>query len=83
MKEPCRFRSFKTSLEVIHLAAKVYVRFPLSLRNMKNLPDASGIKISHRIGRFWWNRFGPSFAAEIRNRQVSGNWLTVCPLKNR
>ena len=22
--------------------------------------------------RFWWNRFGPMFAAEIRKRRVSG-----------
>jgi transposase-like protein len=29
-----------------------------------------GIDISHETVRFWWNRFGPIFAAEIRKRQV-------------
>ena len=29
-----------------------------------------GIDISHETVRFWWNRFGPFFAAEIRRRRV-------------
>jgi putative transposase len=29
-----------------------------------------GIDISQEIVRFWWNRFGPIFAAEIRKRQI-------------
>jgi putative transposase len=28
-----------------------------------------GIDISHETARFWWNRFGPIFAAEIRKRR--------------
>ena len=30
-----------------------------------------GIDISHETVRFWWNRFGPMFAAEIRKRRVA------------
>jgi putative transposase len=30
-----------------------------------------GIDISHESVRFWWNRFGPMFAAEIRKRRVA------------
>jgi putative transposase len=30
-----------------------------------------GIDISHETVRFWWNRFGPMFAAEIRVRRVA------------
>ena len=29
-----------------------------------------GIDVSHETVRFWWNRFGPMFAAEIRQRRV-------------
>lgn len=29
-----------------------------------------GIKISHETVRFWWNRFGPMFAAEIRTKRI-------------
>lgn len=43
----------------------LYVRFPLSLRNVEDLLHERGIEISHETVRFWWNRFGPMFAAEI------------------
>lgn len=48
----------------------LYVRFPLSLRNVEDLLHERGIEISHETVRFWWNRFGPMFAAEIRRRRV-------------
>ena len=49
----------------------MYVRFPLSLRNVEDLLAERGIDISHETVRFWWNRFGPMFAAEIRKRRVA------------
>ena len=66
------FRYFKTSPEIIRLAVMMYIRFPLSLRNVEDLLHERGIEISHETVRFWWNRFGPLFAAEIRKRRVSG-----------
>ena len=73
------FRYFKTSPEIIRLAVMLYVRFPLSLRNVEDLLHERGIEISHETVRFWWNRFGPMFAAEIRRKRVSrmraySNW---------
>ena len=57
----------------------LYVRFPLSLRNVEDLLHERGIEISHETVRFWWNRFGPIFAAEIRKKRVQqlraySNW---------
>ena len=49
----------------------MYVRFPLSLRNVEDLLHERGIDISHETGRYWWNRFGPMYAAEIRRMRVS------------
>jgi putative transposase len=49
----------------------LYVRFPLSLRNVEDLLHERGIEISHETVRFWWNRFGPLFAEEIRKNRVS------------
>lgn len=49
----------------------MYVRFPLSLRNVENLLLERGIDICHETVRFWWNRFGPMFAGDIRRRRVS------------
>ena len=48
----------------------MYIRFPLSLRNVEDLLHERGIEISHEAVRYWWNRFGPTFAAEIRRRRV-------------
>ncbi|MDB4212343.1 IS6 family transposase, partial [Ascidiaceihabitans sp.] len=79
MRKHSPFRYFKTSPEIIRLAVMLYVRFPLSLRNVEDLLHERGIEISHETVRFWWNRFGPLFAAEIRKKRVSqmrvySNW---------
>jgi putative transposase len=66
------FRYFRTSPEVIRLAVMLYVRFPLSLRNVEDLLHERGIEVSHETIRFWWQRFGPMFAAEIRRKQTQG-----------
>ena len=65
------FRCFNSSPEVIRLVVMMYVRFPLSLRNVEDLLFERGIDICHETVRFWWNRFGPMFAAEIRRRRCS------------
>ena len=67
MRNP--FHYFKTSPEIIRLAVMMYVRFPLSLRQVEDLLHERGIDICHETVRFWWNRFGPMFAAEIRKKR--------------
>jgi|GEM_PF-1054019 len=64
------FRYFKTSADIIRLAVMLYVRFPLSLRNVEDLLHERGIEISHETVRFWWSRFGPLFVEQI--------WPVVC-----
>jgi len=64
------FRYFKTLPENIRLAVMMYVRFPLSLRNVEDLLHERGIDVSHETVRFWWNRFGPMLAAQIRKRRI-------------
>jgi putative transposase len=64
MKNP--FRYFKTSPEIIRLAVMMYVRYPLSLRQVEDLLHERGIDVSYETVRAWWNRFGTLFAAEIR-----------------
>jgi len=49
----------------------LYVRFPLSLRNVEDLLLERGIDVSHETIRFWWNRFGPMFARGVRQRRIS------------
>jgi putative transposase len=64
------FRYFKTSPEIIRLAVMLYVRFPVSLRNVEDLLHERGIDVSHETVRYWWNRFGPIFAGEIRRKRA-------------
>ncbi|MCF3594608.1 IS6 family transposase [Rhodobacteraceae bacterium LMO-12] len=57
----------------------MYVRFPLSLCNVEEILHERGIDVSQESVRFWWNRFGPMFAAEIRRNRINGmrahsNW---------
>jgi putative transposase len=47
MTKPDPFRYFKTSREVFRLAVMLYVRFPLSLRNVEDLLHERGIDVSH------------------------------------
>lgn len=68
MRNP--FKYFKTSPEIIRLAVMMYIRFPLSLRNVEDLLHERGIDITHETVRFWWNRFGPMFAGEIRRKRA-------------
>jgi putative transposase len=64
------FRYFNSSPEVIRLVVLMYVRFPLSLRNVEDLLFERGIDICHETVRHWWNRFGPMFAADVRRQRV-------------
>ncbi len=72
MKNP--FRYFKTSPDIIRLAVMMYIRYPLSLRQVEDLLHERGIDICHETVRAWWNRFGPLFAAEIRKKRSASMW---------
>ena len=47
------------------------MRYPLSLRNVEDLLFERGIDICYETVRFWWNRFGPMFAGDIRRQRIS------------
>ena len=64
------FRRFRTHPEIIRLAVMLYVRFPLSLRNVEDLLHERGVDVSYETIRYWCHRFGPMFAAEIRKRRI-------------
>ena len=62
MRNP--FRYFNSSPEVIRLTVMMYIRYPLSLRQVEDILFERGIEICHETIRFWWNRFGPMFAGD-------------------
>jgi putative transposase len=65
------FRYFHSAPELIREVVMLYIRFPLSLRNVEDLLFERGYDLCHETVRLWWNRFGPMFAADIRRRRVS------------
>ncbi|WP_415644269.1 IS6 family transposase [Sphingomonas antarctica] len=65
------FRYFHSAPELIREVVMLYVRFPLSLRNVEDLLFERGFDLCHETVRLWWNRFGPLFAGEIRRKRVN------------
>ena len=53
------------------MVVMLYVRYPLSLRNVEDLIFERGCDLCHETVRLWWNRFGPMFAADMRRQRVS------------
>ena len=47
------FRYFNSSPEIIRLTVMMYVRFPLSLRQVEDLLSERGIDICHETVRYW------------------------------
>src|SRR6201996_4395006 len=68
MRNP--FRYFNSSPEVIRMVVMMYVRYPLSLRNVEDLLHERGVDICHETVRRWVVRFRPIFAGTIRKRRV-------------
>lgn len=59
------FGYFKTSPDIIRFAVMMYVRCPLSLRNVEDLLHQRGIDITHETVRSWWSRFVSTSRAGI------------------
>lgn len=67
------FRYSTSSPEIIRLVVMMYVRSPLSFRNVEDLLFERGNDICHEMVRLWWPGFGPLFAADVRRQRVS--WM--------
>ena len=92
MQDP--FRTFNRSPEVIRLAEMMYVRYPLSLRQIEDFLFERGIDIWHETAWFRWNRFGSRRRSEIDATKLDsdtmvkyGQWAaqkdrTRCPFSD-
>ena len=58
----------------------MYIRFPLSLRQVEDPLHERGIDICHEAVRFWWNRFGPNLWRAVDHE---GGVLDVSVTKQR
>jgi len=62
---------------VIRYAVWLYYRFTLSLRDVEELLAERGIAVTYETVRYWTNRFGPAFAANLRRARPQSHrtWL--------
>lgn len=70
--DPIEPRRFTASFEIIRVAAMMYVRFPLALRNLEGRLQERGIELGHDTVRHWWNRFGPTACLAFLANAVMG-----------
>ncbi|CDZ64626.1 IS6 family transposase [Neorhizobium galegae] len=64
------YRRHRFPAEIIAQALWLYFRFPLSLRMVEDILAARGIIVSHQTVRLWAEKFGRTFANEIRRRSA-------------
>lgn len=75
MTKPDPFKGFHSSPEIIRLAVMLYVRFPLSRRNVEDLLHERGVDICHETVRYWWQRFGLMFASKFWRKR--SEWMRL------
>ena len=71
------FSGYRWPRDVIVLAVRWYLAYPLSSRQVLELLAERGIDVSHRTVLNWVQTFGPQLAAEVRRhrRRVGRCWF--------
>ena len=82
-KPPNPFRYFDSSPEVIRLVVMMYVRYPLSLRNVEDLLFERGIDICHETVRLWWNRHCQGKLDYLPGAPTSAESSLICSVLHR
>ena len=67
---PDTYRGYRFPAEVIAHAVWLYLRFPLSFRDVEEMLAERGIRVSYETVRCWVTKFGPQFATELRKREA-------------
>jgi len=72
------FKRFHSSPEIIRLAVMLYIRFPLSLRNVEDLLHERGIDVSHETinKAAEGNSLSLDQAASISAHLIGSPWTT-------
>src|SRR6266849_3606966 len=71
------FSGYRWPRDVIVMAVRWYLAFPLSSRQVLELLAERGIDVSHRTVLNWVQTFGPQLAAEVRRwrRPIGRRWM--------
>jgi hypothetical protein len=77
------FRYFDSSPEVIRLMVMMYVRYPLSLRNVEDLLFERGVDICHETVRLHWTGFLQFRLKQRRPRSFENFWTNFSKARRR
>jgi transposase-like protein len=71
------FSGYRWPADAILAAGRWYLAYPLSSRQVLELPAERGVDVSHRTVLDWVQAFGPQPAAEVRRRRrrVGTRWF--------
>ena len=61
--------NFKPFPEIVRLAVKIYLCFPLLLRNVEDMLHVHGIDVGQKTVRYWWHQFGLVIASGIQRKR--------------
>jgi putative transposase len=70
------YRGYRYPAEIISYAVWLYYRFSLSLRDVEELLAERGVTVTYETIRAWCAKFGPIYAAGLRQRRArpSDKW---------
>ncbi len=63
------YAGYRFPPEIIQQAIWLYLRFTLSLRDVKDLLAERGVTVSYETVRRWVTHFGPMVAADLQKRR--------------
>src|SRR4051794_15138561 len=74
--QPISYARHQFPAEIIQHAVWLYLRFPLSYRDVEELLAERGIETSYATVRSWVLKFGPAFARNLRRlrQRPTGTW---------
>ena len=72
------FGYFKTSPEIIQLAVMLYVRFPLSLRNVEDLLHERGVDVSYESVMYRWLDSAPGNHFPKQHQRLNFCTVSLC-----
>ena len=56
--------------EIISYAVWLYFKFNLSYRDIEDLLTERGIRVSYEAIRYWFLKFGPSYAKKLKRKHL-------------
>jgi putative transposase len=63
------YKGHRFPVEVINHCVWLYLRFPLSFREVEELMLARGVEVSYETIRRWCDKFGQAYANQLRRRR--------------